>query len=175
MYTTNRNAKVPPRSMHPRSSRHPARNRGAMALEYTLMLLLFLIVLSFAGEFCRISLFDQALARATHLATVAASQERDRCGQAFAEAFADDALARWLLDQDDNGSIEFQIGRVAPPGEVLVVFSSDDGVVSNAVQFEQGNGCGAPGSWLDVRTFISIRTRFGTSEIPRAARAWAVN
>lgn len=129
------------------------------------------------GEFYRLSLSDQALARAAHLAARAAGTDPGNCEQAARAAFEGDSLAGWLFDRDDDGTIGFVSGG-GPDGsagqEVRIDISSDDGDVSNGVDFT-GSQCGNPGSWIRVRVVVPVRARFAFRDVLRERVSWAVN
>lgn len=150
---------------------------GAYVVEFVLVLMVMLPVTFAAGEFGRVSLCDQALARATHRAAVAAGMNADDCENQAREAFAGDAVARWLFDFDDDGAIGFVTGT-APDldagREVRLDIVSDDRDVSNGVDLSTP-GCGEPGSWIRVEAWVPIRGRFGIGDIVRRHASWALN
>jgi len=155
----------------------PGRESGVIAIEFGLTLLVFFPLLFAVGEFYRLSLCDQALARGVHLAARAAASDPENCAQAARTAFEGDSLAGWIFDRDDDGSIGFVSGA-GPDGssaqEVRIDISSDDGDLSNGVDFA-GSLCGNAGSWIRVEVVVSVRARFAFQEIPRKRVGWAMN
>ena len=158
-------------------SKRPTRESGLIALEFGLTLLVFLPLLFAVGEFYRLSLCDQALARGVHLAARAAGSDPENCAQAARAAFEDDLLAGWIFDRDDDGSIGFVSGA-GPDGssaqEVRIDISSDDGDLSNGVDFA-GSACGDSGSWIRIEAVVSVRARFAFRDILRKRVSWALN
>lgn len=150
---------------------------GVVTVEFGLILLVLLPLFFAVGEFYRLSLCDQALARATHLAAMAASRNPSDCETAARLGFGQHGLAAWLFDQDGDGTISF--GREGEPGEsgvseVGMEISADDGDLSNGVSFDD-EACGDEGSWIQVRTVASVRAPFGTGTLLRGHTSWAVN
>lgn len=150
------------------------RQRGMMAVEFCMVLLLLVTLAVFIGELYRVSLLDIALARATHRAALAAGRDGANCQAAFEREFAADSLARWLLDVDDSGSLDFAVGGTPANADISLEFQADDGVLSNGVAFA-GTGCGSSGNWIAVRASVSVRTRFGARRIIRQVESWAVH
>jgi len=151
--------------------------RGVQTVEFVLVLMVLIPVVLTAGEFGRVSLCDQALARATHSAAVAAGRNPVDCERRAREAFEGDAIARWLFDADDDGRISFVAGAAPDPEtgqEVRLDIAADDGDVANGVAFDQAL-CGVPGSWIRVQTSVAIRSRFGLGDILRREASWALN
>ena len=150
---------------------------GIVAVEFGLVLLVFATFLTFVGEFYRLSLVDQALARATQLGATAAGSDPDRCADAARRAFAGDRLAQWLLDLDGDGGIGFVVGA-GPDGsggqEVRMDIAADDGVIATGVDFTTPL-CGVAGSWIRVRVVVPVRMRFGAGTILRRYDGWALN
>ena len=154
-----------------------ARQGGAYVVEFVLVLMVMLSVTFAAGEFGRVSLCDQALARATYRAAVAAGRDAADCARRAREAFAGDAWARWLFDVDDDGALSFTTGAapdLAAGEEVRLDIFADDGDVSGEVAFDTP-GCGVPGSWIRVEASVPIRGRFGIGDIMRRHASWALN
>ena len=79
------------------------RASGAGMVEFVLVLIASLALLAPAGELLRLSLIDQTLARATHLAARGAGSDPDNCVTAIRDAYEADAAARWLLDINGDG------------------------------------------------------------------------
>ena len=150
---------------------------GIIAVEFGLVLLVFATLLTFVGEFYRLSLVDQALARATQLSAAAAGSDPSQCGDAARRAFAGDQLARWLFDRDGDGGIGF-VADAGPDGsgaqEVRLDIAADDGVIATGVDFTSPL-CGVAGSWIRVRAVVPVRTKFGTGTILRRYDGWALN
>ena len=146
-------------------------------VEFVLVLMVMLPVTFAAGEFGRVSLADQILARATHRAAVAAARNADDCLNEARETFNDDAIARWLFDADDDGAIRFATGAAPDPEkgeEVRLVIAADDGDLSNDIDFAVA-GCGQAGAWIRAETAVPIRSRFGLGTMTRRYTAWALN
>ena len=155
---------------------------GVMAVEYTLVLMIFIGFMTSVGEVYRVSFYSQALARATHLGTTAAGQEAWRCEQAFSAGFTADPVSLWLFDDNDNGQIEFAAIGSQGSSEVQVTISADDGRLANGVELQTTMGgdddlgyCGLVGSWIVAEAVVSVRTSFGARRIPVSARSWALN
>lgn len=153
------------------------RVQGIIAVEFALTLLVLLPLAVAAGEFLRLSLQDQTLARATHLAARAAGRNPGDCETAARNAFAGDRMAQWLFDRDGNDRIGFVAGAGpdgSPAQEVRIDITADDGDASNGVTFNQ-RLCGNPGSMVQVRSVISVRMPFLRSRIEREHTSWALN
>ena len=142
------------------------RQGGVIAVEFALILLAILPLFLAVGEFYRLSLCDQALARATHLAALGASRNPGNCQQAARDGFVEHGLARWLFDADGDGAI----GN----SEVRLDIAADDGDVANGVAFDQSL-CGNSGSWIRVTASVSLRAPFGTGTVLRRHESWAAN
>lgn len=160
-----------------RKARH--RSAGAVVVEYTVVLLVFVAFMTTVAEFYRISLVDQVLARATHDAAIAAGRDPARCEDAVKSAFTENRVARWLFDRDDSGAIGFAMGSGAAPDgtslqEIRVAVAADDGSLANGVDFSTPN-CGTNGSWIRVHSTVPVRPRFATGTILRWHTSWAVN
>ena len=148
-----------------------ARARGAVTVEYALVMTASLFLFGPVGEFFRLSLIDQTLARATHEAARAAAADPRNCATAIAGALAADNAARWLLDLDEDGSIGIAAGNTGWPdnsstSEILIGVSWD-GDLADGVSWTTGTGCGPNGSWMRVRAAIVVQPWFGP-----ARRAW---
>lgn len=116
------------------------------------------------GEFFRLSLIDQTLARVTHQAALAAAADPGNCTTAIADAFAEDRAASWLLDLDENGGIGIAAGNTGWPdnssaSEVLVGVNWDANL-ADGVSWT-GTGCGPDGSWMRVRAAVVVQPWFG--------------
>lgn len=155
--------------------RRAARQNGVFALEFGLTLVVVLPLFLVVGEFYRLSLWDQALAGATHTAAMTAGRNPGNCQQAAQQAFEEHDLARWLFDQDGDGTIGFVAGQPdgSTSGEVFLVIDADDGNVANGVDFDQ-RLCGSGGSWIRVTASVSLRA-FGIGTIQRRHQSWATN
>lgn len=151
--------------------------QGIIAVEFALTLLVLLPLAVATGEFLRLSLQDQTLARATHLAARAAGRDPRGCETAARDAVAGDRMALWLFDRDGDDSIGF-VHRAGPDGsatqEVRIDITADDGDVSNGVTFDQPL-CGNPGSMIQVRAVVPVRMPFLRSRIEREHTSWALN
>ncbi|MDE0658795.1 MAG: hypothetical protein OXI79_04005 [Gammaproteobacteria bacterium] len=157
---------------------HQRRNRprGIIAVEFALILLVMAPLMVAVAEFYRLSLCDQVLARATHLAALAGARDPGNCETAVRDAFADHGLAGWLFDRNGDGTLGFVTGS-EPDGsaasEVRIDIASDVDL-SDGVDFAVSL-CGTPGSWIRVRSRVEVRVRFGLSNVMRESVAWAVN
>ena len=151
----------------------PTTTCGAMALEFGLILVVLISLVVFVAELYRVALIDITLARATHRAALAAGRGGATCDAVFEHYFVrGDAPVGWLLDTNGSGSIEFVAGDTPGTADVSVDVAADNGVIGDGVVFAPG--CGVPGSWIQVRTAVTIQTRFGP-EITRRASSWAVH
>ena len=150
---------------------------GIIAVEFGLTLLVLLPLLFAVGEFYRLSMHDQALARATHVAARAAGSNPSDCEQAVRAAFESVSLARWFFDQDNDGQIGFVSGN-GPDGsadqEVRIDITSDDGDISNGVDFSEPQ-CGVAGSWIRIRAVVPVRSGFALRNVLRQRESWALN
>ena len=160
------------------------RTSGAFTVEFVLILMGSLGLFAMAGEFLRLSLIDQTLARATHQAARAAGADPLNCNAAIRAAFEADGAARWLLDLDADGSIGIAPGAGWPDNsstaEVRVEVASDADL-ADGVSWD-GSGCGVEGSWIQVSSRIVVRPWFGPLRpmVPdggfrRLHRSWARN
>ena len=150
---------------------------GIIAVEFALTLLVLLPLAFAAGEFLRISVYDQTLARATHLAAIGAGRDPGACELSARNAFAADDMAAWLFDRNDDGRIGFVSGQ-GPDGtaeqEVRIDIVADDGDLSNGVVYDQAL-CGVSGSMIQVRSVIRARMPFGIGHLAREHVSWALN
>ena len=150
---------------------------GIVAVEFALVLTVFATLLTFVGEFYRLSLIDQVLARATQRAAAAAGSDPARCGDAARQAFAADQLSQWLFDRDGDGVIGFVAGA-EPDGsgaqEVRLDIAADDGVIATGVDFTSPL-CGVAGSWIRVRAEVPVRVKFSNDTILRRYDGWGLN
>ena len=135
-------------------------------MEFALVLLVVLPLFLAVGEFYRLSLCDQALARATHIAAMAAGRDASNCQQAARDGFEEHGLALWLFDQDGDGDVGAR--------EVRLEIAADDGSVANGVDFNQSL-CGNAGSWIRVTASVSLRAPFATGTVLRRHESWAKN
>ena len=163
-----------------------ARARGALTAEYALVMGASLLLFGPVGEFLRLSLIDQTLARATHEVARAAATDPHNCATAIADALAADSAASWLLDVDDNGSIGIAAGNTGWPDNSstseLLIGVSWDGNLADGVSWTSGTGCGPGGSWMRVRAAIVVQPWFGPMRaawpdggIRREHTSWARN
>ena len=133
-----------------------ARQRGAYAVEFLIVLMGSLSLLVPMAEFLRMSLFDQALARATQQAARAlasstpANQGLPRVAGVF-QPRAGETLIGWLLDLDGDGQVDVRDGAGWPAAgvEVQVACSGADSLVGAMGSWAWG-ACGAPGGALTV-------------------------
>ena len=139
--------------------------RGAFAVEFVLVLMASMALFIPVGELLRISMFDQALAAATHQAARAAAAEPRNaeavhCRAAIAEAFQDNRLARWLFDRNGDGSVKVVSAAGGwpngPTEEVRVDVAADEDLYDGN-DWEVSLGCGEQGSWIRVQSRIVIR------------------
>ena len=157
--------------------------RGAMTVEYGLVLLASLAFFAPAGEFFRLSFVDQTLARATHEAARAAASDPANCDTRIQRAFEADGAARWLFDLNDDGDIGIVPGEDTWPdnsaASEVQVGVSWDGDLSDGITWA-GSGCGDSGSWIRVRSRIVVQPSFGPMRawwggIRREHVSWARN
>lgn len=158
---------------------------GAVAVEYSVVLVASLALIAPAAEFLRLSFFDQTLARATHEAARAAAADPANCEAAVQRAFEADGAARWLFDVNDDGSIGIASGDDAWPdnssASEVQVGVSWDADLSDGVSWP-GSGCGVAGSWIRVRARLSVQPWFGPVRemwsggvVRRQHESWARN
>ena len=146
------------------------RMRGVFSVEFALVLFVAMAIFAFIGEFLRISMIDQALARATHVAAraVATATTSIGCHAVATAAINEDLPSNWALDSNNDGTIEFHVETAdgwpdpANAGEVLIAISWDADP-ADAVDWSDatGTGCGGTDSWLRLRTRIAVRPWFG--------------
>ena len=161
---------------------------GAVAVEFVIVMMGAFALLAPVGEFYRLSLFDQALARATHEGARAAAADPANCEKAIVDAFHADGLALAMLDLNEDGSIGIVANPVNPYGwpngssaeEVQVTVVADDDLF-DGVDWNVTGGCGSSGSWIEVRSRIVVRPWFGplralwSNGIRRQQESWARN
>ena len=158
---------------------------GAIAVEFVLILIVSLMLFAPVGEFLRLSLIDQTLARATHeVARAAGAAGPGGCEQAIVDAFQTDQAARWLFDRNEDGRVGVLRIDDWPDGssdqEVQVTILADDDL-TDSTSFEVVSACGDPGSWISVRARIVVRPWFGPLRplwpdgIRRQFESWARN
>ena len=143
--------------------------RGAMTVEFMLILLASLTLFALVGEFFRISLIDQVLAGVTHRSTRAAAvlPTDTGCVARVQAVFSGDDTARWLFDRNDDGTlaVEARIGTnwpaTNPAQEVQIAITWDDDP-DGGVDWSDGTAgsCGDTGSWLRVRSQITVEPWF---------------
>lgn len=142
--------------------------QGMFSVEFGLVTIIAIMLFALVGEFLRLSLFDQTLARATHSSAraVAALPVNSGCVAAVSSAFAADGAGSWLFDANGDGSLA--VGVVAADrwptddaNEVQVTLSWDDDP-SDGVDWGQAatGQCGGTGSWLRVRSRVEVRPWF---------------
>ena len=180
------------------SSSHPSTEKryanGAVAVEFAIVMMGALALFGPVGEFYRLSLFDQALAQATHEAARAAARDPANCAQAVRDAFARTGLARALLDLDEDGQVGIVFVNQDDPSiwpsgssaeEVQVTVVADNDLFDDT-DWEVSGGCGAAGTWnagnwIEVRSRIVVRPWFGplrvlwSDGIRRQQESWARN
>ena len=152
-------------------------SRGIFSVEFGLALLVAMILFSLAGEILRLSMINQTLARATHLAAraVATAETNIGCHVRASNAVSND-YAAGLLDSNDDGTVAVQVETAATTSapvagtEVQLAISWDQNPV-DGIDFSDavGSGCGDTGSWLRIRSRIAVRPWFGLF------RVWAAN
>ena len=165
------------------------RAEGAFAIEYLLVLMAAMSLLLPVAEFYRLSMFDQALARATYEGARAAAADPASCGTAVIDAFNNDGLAAWLFDRNDDNRIgmltlpldphRWPTGSATEEAHVSVVADED---LFDGVDWEV-TGCGAPGTdgWILVRSRIVVRPLFAPLQaiwpngFRRQHESWARN
>ena len=166
-------------------SRHA---NGAVAVEFVIVMMGALALFAPVGEFYRLSLFDQALARATHEGARAAAADPVNCEQAVRDAFHANGLSLAMLDLDEDGTIGIVANPADPDGwpngssteEVQVTVVADNDLF-DGVDWDVTAGCGAAGSWIEVRSRIVVRPWFGplraiwSNGIRRQQESWARN
>ena len=144
----------------------PARCRGAAyAIEYLLVLMLSLSLFIPLAEFLRLSLFDQALARATHQAARAAAGSppadaaacRDRVTGVY-QSRDGDTLIGWLFDANDDDRVDVAYGDGWPAGaEVQVALSGAADLGADVAAWAWGPGCAPGGSLTVLRSRVVVR------------------
>ena len=148
-----------------------SRSNGAMAVEFALVFLASLSLFGLAGEFFRISMIDQTLARVTHQSAEAIAGLPDgdvECEDTVQRVFDRDVGARWLFDRngDDTVNIIFSFGTAWPAvtlsDEIGVAISWDDDPEADVDWSDATTGsCGGDGSWLRLRSQLAIQPWFG--------------
>ena len=128
-----------------------------------MVLVATLAVVAPVAEIFRLSFIDQVLARATqHAARAGAAVAPSNCPQEIRRAFEQDRLALWLFDQDNN--------KILQPDEVEIEIVADDDLF-DGVPWEVSGACGTGGSWIEVRSSITVEP-YG---IRRQHESWARN
>ena len=180
------------------SSNHPSTAKrhanGAVAVEFAIIMMGSLALFGPVGEFYRLSLFDQALAHATHEAARGVARDPTNCQQAIEDAFDQSGLALAMLDLNEDGDIGIAFVNQADPTiwpsgssteEVQVTVVADNDLF-DGTDWEVSGGCGAAGSWnagnwIEVRSRIVVRPWFGplralwSNGIRRQQESWARN
>ena len=153
-----------------RSSRQ--RMTGAMAVEFSLLLLSIIMLFAFVGEWLRFSLIDQYLAQATHQSAraVAAQPTASGCEATVTNTFTNHATASWLLDRNNDGTLDVVVttagGWPGTAGEVNVAISwEDDPNDASETEIEwddaAAGSCGGTGSWLRIRARAAPQPWYG--------------
>ena len=145
------------------------RMNGVFSVEFALVLFVAMALFAFIGEFLRISLIDQALARGTHVAARAVSTATTSigCHAVATDAMQQDQGSNWALDTNNDGTIDFHVettdGWPDPTnvGEVLMTISWDNDPAGGVDWSDAtGTACGDTDSWLRLRTRIAVRPWF---------------
>ena len=144
------------------------RARGMFSVEFGLITLIALTLFAVVGEFLRVSLYDQTLARATHLSAQAVARlpVSSGCAAAVTNAFANDGTARWLFDENNDGTVTVGFttadGWPASDANEVQVSISWDGNPSDGVDWSEAvaGQWGDTGSWLRVRSRLAVRPWF---------------
>lgn len=136
---------------------------GAMAVEFSLLLISIIMLFAFVGEWLRFSLIDQQLKLGTHLSAraVAAQPTASACEATVTNTFQNHPrLASSLLDRNNDGTLDVVVttadGWPAATGEVNVAISWEDDP-NDASETEiawddaVAGSCGGTGSWLRIR------------------------
>ena len=157
------------RAGQPKSIRN--RSAGAMAVEFGLVFLASLALFGLAGEFIRISMIDQTLARVTYESAKAISglPEGDvDCENTIQRAFDRDVGARWLFDRNGDGTVNivFSFGPLWPQvtlNDEIGIAISWDNDPETAVDWNDAitGSCGGDGSWLRLRSQFAVQPWFG--------------
>ena len=132
---------------------------GQLAVEFVLVVMLAMGALFIpVVELIRISVFDQMLAEATHRAARAAAADGGNADQAICRtaietAFQDASdLAQWLLDQNDDGSVDVVFDDSAADVRVVV----DAMGLLDDPPWQKTGVCGAGGDFIRVRSTIVV-------------------
>ncbi len=166
--------------------------RGAFTVEFVLTLIASMALFVPVGEFLRISMYDQALAQATHQAARAAAAEpnnadKDKCKDAIRHAFQNGLLSGWLFDRDEDGTVEIEfvsddwpMGSTLADKELEISLRADEDLYDGD-EWKEIDECGQEGSWIRVRAGIVIEpwwySDFGLfgGGIRRQEQSWARN
>ena len=149
----------------------PARQRGVMAVEFSLFLFVGITFFALIGEFLRVSLFQQMLARSFHAAARAVTtlETASGCEAAVETAIRNDRIGSWLFDQDGDGTVSVDADTTpldswpsSDDDEVEVLISWDSNP-EDGVDWSDGvaGSCGGTSSWLRLRAQITLRPWFG--------------
>lgn len=174
-----------------RTSRKP-RQRGAVAVEFALLLMPTIMLFAFVSEWLRFSMMSQTLARATHQAAraVAGQPTAAGCEATVVTAFQSNRTAAWLLDRNNDGELEVAASTVAGwpalNAEVAVAISweddPNDGTEARIAWDDAVAGsCGDTGSWLRIRARTAPLPWFGgfrplmPNGLPLSHESWARN
>ncbi len=161
-----------------------ARQRGAYAVEFLIVLMGSLSLFVPLAEFLRISLFDQALARATQQAArAAASAPAGQCLARVTGVFqprAGETLIGWLLDLDGDGRVVVQDGAGWPAaGSEVQVASSGASELGPTVGPWSWGACGSGGALTLLRARMVVPYWSGFTRavlgngLPREHVSWA--
>ena len=175
------------KSMHAVSGQSNAfrRTDGSVVMEFVLILMASLALFLPIGEMFRISMYDQALARATHQGARAAAADPANCETAIVEAFQADRLARWLLDLNNDSRIDIVSRQSDWPevsaGEEVQITVVADADLFDGDDWEVAGSCGSAGSWIRVRSRVVIQPGFAALRllwpggVRRQQQSWARN
>ena len=158
---------------------------GVAAVEFALILTTVVAFVATVGEFFRIVLVDQALARATYAAARAAGARSANCDAEIDASFQTAGVTRWLLDRNGDGRVAVIQGASGWPDgsaaqEVQVNVRWDDDL-SDGSTLPGSSGCGGPGSWISVRSRIVVHPWSGLAGlvfaggVHREHESWARN
>ena len=101
----------------------------------------------------------------------------------------EDPLAAWLLDLNEDSAIGIVTNPLDPEGwpsgsateEVQITIVTDEDLFDGNPWELEGGGCGAPGSWIEVRSRIVVQPWTGPLRLlwpdgfRRQQQSWARN